>query len=53
MPLTKGSPGKGEMKNLFKKGIVPQEGRHFNNNGNVKRNFTQEEYDEIYGISKK
>lgn len=52
MPLTKRHPGKGEMKNLFKKVLVPQEKRN-SNNGKPKSNFTQEEYDEIYGISKK
>ena len=50
MPLTKRHPSKGERKNLFKKGVVPSEKKHYNNN-NVKRKFTKEEYDEIYGIS--
>jgi len=48
MPLTKRHPSKGERKNLFKKGIVPSEKKHYNN---VKRKFTQEEYDEIYGTA--
>lgn len=52
MPLTKRHPSKGEIKNLLKKGMVPQETRH-SNNGKPKSNFTQDEYDEIYGISKK
>lgn len=51
MPLTKRHPKKGEMKNLFKKVIVPQE-KTTSSNGSIKRNFTQAEYDEIYGISK-
>jgi len=47
MPLTKRHPSKGEMKNLFRKVVVPQEKRH-SNNRNVKKNFTQKDYDDIY-----
>jgi hypothetical protein len=47
MPLTKRHPSKGERKNLFRRVIVLSEKKHYNN---AKRKFTQEEYNEIYGI---